>query len=192
MINRAIIDDKKIKQIFQYIETLNNSRQIKMMFQLSFMGLRCVNFCYFQIKDVMNTDNTIKGIITLSNDKNKGKKKATYYLNTKLQSELKKYIDWLSSTKSITPNTYLFTSQKTNKPYLRNSISRIFSSIYNTFGLKCSSHYGRRHFITESLLSGIDIATVKTLVNHSNIQTTSLYYNTNETLLSSIVERIKI
>lgn len=29
MINRAIIDDKKIKQIFQYIETLNNSRQIK-------------------------------------------------------------------------------------------------------------------------------------------------------------------
>ena len=132
MINRAIIDDKKIKQIFQYIETLNNSRQIKMMFQLSFMGLRCVNFCYLQIKDVMNTDNTIKGIITLSNDKNKGKKKATYYLNTKLQSELKKYIDWLSSTKSITPNTYLFTSQKTNKPYLRNSISRIFSSIYNT------------------------------------------------------------
>ena len=155
MINRAIIDDKKIKQIFQYIETLNNSRQIKMMFQLSFMGLRCVNFCYLQIKDVMNTDNTIKGIITLSNDKNKGKKKATYYLNTKLQSELKKYIDWLSSTKSITPNTYLFTSQKTNKPYLRNSISRIFSGIYNTFGLKCSSHYGRRHFITESLLSGI-------------------------------------
>ena len=43
--------------------------------------------------------------------KNKGKKKATYYLNTKLQSELKKYIDWLSSTKSITPNTYLFSSQ---------------------------------------------------------------------------------
>lgn len=76
MINRAIIDDKKIKQIFQYIETLNNSRQIKMMFQLSFMGLRCVNFCYLQIKDVMNTDNTIKGIITLSNDKNKGKKES--------------------------------------------------------------------------------------------------------------------
>ena len=68
MINRAIIDDKKLKQIFQYIETLQNHRQIKMMFQLSFMGLRCVNFCYLQVKDIQNDDLSIKSIIELSAD----------------------------------------------------------------------------------------------------------------------------
>lgn len=192
MINRTIIDDKKLKQIFQYIETLQNHRQIKMMFQLSFMGLRCVNFCYLQIKDIQNDDFSIKNIIELSADKNKGQKKARYYLNSKLRSELKEYVKWLSSKKKITSDTYLFTSQKTGKPYLRNSLSRIFSNIYNTFGLECSTHYGRRHFITENLTAGVDITTVKTLVNHSNIQTTALYYNTNEKLLSNVVERIKI
>ena len=192
MINRAIIDDKKLKQIFQYIETKQNSRQIKMMFQLSFMGLRCINFCYLQIKDIQNEDFSIKNIIELLADKNKGLKKARYYLNSKLRSELKEYVKWLSSKKKITPDTYLFTSQKTGKPYCRNSLSRIFSNIYNTFGLQCSTHFGRRHFITENLIAGIDITTVKTLVNHSNIQTTALYYNTNDKLLSNVVERIKI
>lgn len=192
MINRAIIDDKKIKQIFQYIDTLPNSKQIKMMFRLSFMGLRCINFCYLQVSDVCNDDGTIKSIIELSADKNKGRRKAKYYFNTSTVKELKKYIEWLRTQKKVDSDTYLFTSPKTQKPYLRNSISRIFSHIYNTFGLQCSTHYGRRYFITETLTSGVDIATVRTLVNHSNIQTTANYYNTNEKLLSNVVEKIKI
>lgn len=129
MINRAIIDDKKLKQIFQYIETLQNHRQIKMMFQLSFMGLRCVNFCYLQVKDIQNDDLSIKSIIELSADKNKGPKKARYYLNSKLRSELKEYVKWLSSKKKITSDTYLFTSQKQENPILE-TLSAEFSVIF--------------------------------------------------------------
>lgn len=192
MINRAIIDNKKIKQIFQYIDTLPNSEQIKMMFRFSFMGLRSINFCYLQISDVCNADGSIKNIIELSSDKNKGKHKARYYFNSSLMKELKQYIAWLKTQRKVNTDTYLFISPKTNKPYLRNSVSRIFSRIYNTFGLQCSTHYGRRYFITETLTNGVDIATVKTLVNHRNIQTTANYYNTNEKLLSNVVEQVKI
>ena len=68
----------------------------------------------------------------------------------------------------------------------------IFTSIYKTFGMECSTHYGRRHFITELLTNGIDITSVKTLVNHSNISMTAKYYNENESMLKNVVNTVKI
>ena len=53
--------------------------------------------------------------------------------------------------------------------------------------MDCSTHFGRRNFITTLLTNGIDITTVKTLVNHKNIQTTSIYYNENEVMLKNVV-----
>lgn len=190
MINRAVIDEKKIKAIFKYIDTLNNVKQIKMMFRFNFLcGMRCINFCYLQVKDVLNEDNSVKDIIELTPDKNKGSKKAKYYVN----DEMKKYIkEYLSGINLENRDKFLFTSQKTNKPYNRNSISRIFTSIYKTFNLNCSTHFGRRNYITSLLTNGIDITTVKTLVNHSNIQTTAIYYNENENMLKNVVNQLHI
>ena len=190
MINRAVIDEKKIKAIFKYIDTLNNAKQIKMMFRFNFLcGMRCINFCYLQVKDVLNEDNSVKDIIELTPDKNKGSKKAKYYVN----DEMKKYIkEYLNDSNLENRDKFLFVSQKTNKPYNRNSISRIFTSIYKTFNENCSTHFGRRKYITSLLTNGVDITTVKTLVNHKNIQTTSIYYNENENMLKNVVNQLHI
>ena len=146
MINRAVIDEKKIKAIFKYIDTLNNAKQIKMMFRFNFLcGMRCINFCYLQIKDVLNDDNSVKDIIELTADKNKGAKKAKYYVN----DEMKKYIkEYLNDSNLQNRDKFLFTSQKTNKPYKRNSITRIFSTIYKIFNLDCTTQFRRRNNIT--------------------------------------------
>lgn len=184
MMNRAVIDDKKVKAIFKYIDTLENSRQIRMMFVFSFNGFRSINFRNLQLKDVLNDNNEVKDIIELCDEKNKGKNKARYYVSDELKKEIKDYIKGYNLTNK---EQYLFISPKTNKPYSRTYVSTIFSNVYNTFGLDCSSHYGRRYMITNLLTKGIDITSVKTLVNHKNIQTTSLYYNENETLLKSII-----
>lgn len=58
--------------------------------------------------------------------------------------------------------------------------------------LDCSTHFGRRNYITSLLTNGIDITTVKTLVNHSNIQTTAIYYNENENMLKNVVNQLHI
>lgn len=42
------------------------------------------------------------------------------------------------------------------------------------------------------LAQDVKISYSKPFINHSNIQTTALYYNTNDKLLSNVVERIKI
>lgn len=184
MMNRAIIDDKKVKAIFKYIETMPNHRQIRMMFMFSFNGMRSINFRNLQIKDVVDDFNNVKDIIELSTDKNKGKNKAKYYVSDDLKKEIQDYIKGYDLNDK---EKYLFISPKTGKPYSRTYISTIFSNVYNTFGLDCSSHYGRRYMITNLLTKGVDITSVKTLVNHKNISTTSLYYNENENLLKSIV-----
>lgn len=185
MINRAIIQEKTLKAIFKHIRTLSNGKQIEMMFKFNYMaGMRCINFCYLQVKDVLDENNNVRDIIELTPDKNKGAKKAKYYISDDLKKDIKEY---LADFNKENRNRFLFTSQKTGKPYNRNSISRIFTSIYKTFNLDCSTHFGRRNFITTLLTNGIDITTVKTLVNHKNIQTTSIYYNENEVMLKNVV-----
>ena len=83
MINRAIIDEKKQKAIFKYIDTLRNGKQIKLMFGFNWLaGMRCINFAYLQVGDVIDEFEKVRDIIELSPEKNKGKKKDSAEENT--------------------------------------------------------------------------------------------------------------
>lgn len=152
-------------------------------------GMRCINFAYLQVGDVIDEFGKVRDIIELTPEKNKGNKKARYYVNDELKAMIKDYVkDYMLKD----PEKYLFVSQKTRKPYNRNSISKMFTAIYKTFSMNCSTHFGRRHFITHLLTSGVDITSVMTLVNHRSPQVTCLYYNQNENLLKNIVNSVKI
>lgn len=50
-----------------------------------------------------------------------------------------------------------------------------------------SSHSGRRSFATNCIRSGVDIVSLKTLMNHASIQQTSEYVATNEDMLMKAV-----
>ena len=97
MINQAYLDDKKIKDILTYVSGMRHSEQIRMMFFCSLNGMRSINFCYLQIKDVFNADETVKDVICLDADKNKGKFGANYYLNSQIKKEFREYLKFLKS-----------------------------------------------------------------------------------------------
>ena len=69
MINQVYIDDKKVKDILTYIAGMRHAEQIKMMFLCSLNGMRSINFCYLQIKDVYNDDLNVKDVICLDENK---------------------------------------------------------------------------------------------------------------------------
>lgn len=186
--NREVIDDKKLKVIFNYIKTLSNSKQIDLMFRFSYQGLRLCNWYLLQLDDVLDMNNEVVDCVILKGEKNKGDKVATYYLSDDLRSRIKDYIKgWDLTNRS----RYLFVSQKTGKPYCKNSLTNLFHKIYSDLGIEsCSTHLGRRTFITKALVNGIDICSVKQLCNHSSIQTTSIYYNENPNLLKNIVNNL--
>ena len=105
----------------------------------------------------------------LDGDKNKGKHKCSYFMNSQMKKELAEYLKYLQGKwgEDLNPETYLFTSQKLNKPYNRVSISRLFSSIYSKFGIKGASHLGRHLFVSKLVNAGVNICIVQRLANHS-------------------------
>ena len=193
MINQVYIDDKKVKDILTYIAGMRHAEQIRMMFLCSLNGMRSINFCYLQVKDVYNDDLSVEDVICLDENKNKGKFGCSYYLNSQMKKEFKEYLSYLKSQNDeITPETYLFVSQKLNKPYNRVSISRLFSNIYKKFNIHGASHFGRHLFVSKLVNSAVNICLVQKLANHRNISTTQRYFNYNPQMLSNAVESLKI
>ena len=193
MINQVYIDDKKLKDILTYIAGMRHAEQILMMFLCSLNGMRSINFCYLQVKDVYNDDLSVKDVICLDENKNKGKFGCSYYLNSQMKKKFREYLKYLKSQNDeITPETYLFVSQKMNKPYNRVSISRLFSNIYKKFNIHGASHLGRHLFVSKLVNSGVNICLVQRLANHRNIGTTQKYFNYNSQMLSNAVESSKI
>ena len=78
MINQTYIDDKKVKDILTYISGMRHAEQIRMMFLCSLNGMRSINFCYLQVKDVYNPDLSVKDVICL--DENNAECKTTVAL----------------------------------------------------------------------------------------------------------------
>ena len=193
MINQVYIDDKKVKDILTYIAGMRHSEQIRMMFLCSLNGMRSINFCYLQVKDVYNDDLTVKDVICLDENKNKGKFGCSYYLNSQMKKEFREYLKYLKSKDDeLNPDDYLFKSQKLGKPYNRVSISRLFSNIYKKFNIHGASHLGRHLFVSKLVNSGVNICLVQKLANHRNISTTQRYFNYNPQMLYNAVESLKI
>lgn len=193
MINQTYIDDKKVKDILTYISAMRHAEQIRMMFLCSLNGMRSINFCYLQVKDVYNYDQSVKDVICLDENKNKGKFGCSYYLNSQMKKEFKEYLKFLKSKDDeLNPEDYLFKSQKLNKPYNRVSISRLFSNIYKKFSIHGASHLGRHLLVSRLVNSGVNICLVQRVANHRNIETTQRYFNYNPQKLSNAVESLKI
>ena len=56
MTNDVFVDDKKIKDILNFIKSMKHAEQIRMMFLCSLNGMRSINFAYLQIKDIFTDD----------------------------------------------------------------------------------------------------------------------------------------
>lgn len=194
MTNSEFVDDKKIKDILTYIRSLKHAKQIRMMFMCSLNGMRSINFAYLQVKDCYTVELKPKDVITLDDDKNKGKHACAYFMNTQMKKELADYLKYLEEKwgENLNAETYMFTSQKMNKPYNRVSISRMFGLIYNTFGIKGASHLGRHLFVSKLVNAGVNICLVQKLANHRNISTTQRYFNYNEKMLANAVENVRV
>ena len=110
-----------------------------------------------------------------------------------MKKEFQEYLKFLKSkNEELTPNDYIFKSQKLGKPYNRVSISRLFSNIYKKFNIYGASHFGRHLFVSKLVNSGVNICLVQRLANHRNISTTQRYFNYNPQMLSNAVESLKI
>ena len=70
------------------------------------------------------------------------------------------------------------------------SLSMLFKGIYETAGIRTSSHSGRRTFATRLNAKGVGMRTIQKLMGHRNIGTTALYCDVSDETMRNAVELV--
>src|SRR4029077_998425 len=83
-------------------------------------------------------------------------------------------------------------SQRNNRPFTNVTLSMLFKKIYETAGIRTSSHSGRRTFATRLNEKGVGIKTIQKLMGHRNIATTALYCEVSDAMMRNAVELVLI
>jgi integrase/recombinase XerD len=149
--------------------------------------MRVAEVAALRINDVLNGDSTIKAEIRLMPNQTKGKHARTVYLNERMQKELAQYIKCLKIKDVTKP---LFYTQK-REGFSANTLTQYFFFLYRKVGLTgCSSHSGRRSFLTGLANKGTAIHILKSLAGHRNISTTASYLYSSPTQLKAAVELV--
>ena len=84
----------------------------------------------------------------------------------------------------------LIASQRNGRPFTNVTLSMLFKEIYETAGIRTSSHSGRRTFATRLNEKGVGMRTIQKLMGHRHIGTTALYCEVSDAMMSNAVELV--
>ena len=181
-----LITERELKRAIAVCSTRRHSLRDQTILQLSYYaGLRACEIAALVISDVYAADGTVRNSVTLGADQTKGKRARVFYINQRLARVLSEYRAQTLFRKEHEP---LFQTQR-GTAFSANTMSQLFLIIYGAAGLEgCSSHSGRRSFITRLAEQGVAVHLLAALAGHRSIQTTQRYITVNEALLARAVE----
>jgi len=105
----------------------------------------------------------------------KGAKDRLVPLSPRLLQELRAY--W----RRYRPSAWLFPGDKPGQPISGSNLQRRFGQLVQRVGLTkhCSLHTLRHSYATHLLEAGVDLLTLKTLLGHKTLETTTRYLHVN-------------
>ncbi|MCI5634941.1 MAG: site-specific integrase [Alphaproteobacteria bacterium] len=189
-----ILSDKQQNLTMAHLETTRYPLRNKIIFLLSFKeGLRAKEISKLAWSMVCNSDGKIADVINLSNNASKGKYSGRII---PMHKELKALLSEMLAEKQ---NDEYFSLDKPVIATERGEhttpqvIVNFFYHLYKTIGFNgCSSHSGRRTFITNAAkhisLVGGTLNDVRLLAGHSSLATTQRYIAYDTEAQRKIVE----
>ena len=189
-----ILNDKQQNLTMAHLETTRYPLRNKIIFLLSFKeGLRAKEISKLAWSMVCNSDGKIADVINLSNNASKGKYSGRII---PMHKELKILLGELLTEKQ--KNEYfsldkLVIATERGEHTTPQVIVNFFYHLYKTIGFNgCSSHSGRRTFITNAAkhisLVGGTLNDVRLLAGHSSLATTQRYIAYDTEAQRKIVE----
>ena len=182
-----ILTNKQQELLLTYLDNSRYPLRNKVILLLSFKaGLRAKEIAEITWSMVCNAEVKIGTEINLTNKASKGKYSGRII---PLQKQLKNFLEMLLQQKSKDINfsleRHIIDSERGYKTSSQ-AIVNWFYALYKSVGIEgCSSHSGRRTFITNAAknisLVGGSINDVRLLAGHTSLATTQRYieYNTN-------------
>ena len=181
----SVLSPQQHSDFLAYLATTRQAAQNIAIYLFGYRaGMRIGSCAGLLLNDVLDRSGNLKEVVELRRDIVKGRRNyAVYLTHPELREALQAYLDERPTTD--VPN--LFVSQK-NTAFSANALSHKMLKLYREGGYEnASSHSGRRSFATNCIRAGVDIVSLKTLMNHSNIQQTSEYVATNDEMLKKAV-----
>lgn len=132
-------------------------------------GLRLSELVHLQVADI----DSARMVIHVRHGK--GAKDRLVPLSRRLLEELRAY--W----RQYRPRTWLFPGDKPEQPISGSNMQRRFGQLVQRVGLTkhCSLHTLRHSYATHLLEAGVDLLTLKTLLGHKTLETTTRYLHVN-------------
>ena len=177
-----ILTDKQIKMMMNFLSVTRMSTRNQVIFLLSCKGgLRSKEISQVEWNMILDPEGNMGDTINLIDRVSKGNSGRVIPMNSQLKDKLLQLYEIEKVTnKHFDINTSKVIRTERSQSTSPQSIVNLFSRWYSDMGfIGCSSHSGRRTFITNlskkiSVVGGT-LRDVQSLVGHKNLQTTQRY-----------------
>lgn len=184
-----ILTDQQIKAVFKYLEGSRNGLRNQVMFLLSLNGLRAKEIAELEISMVTDSEGKIASVISLQDKASKGSSGRVIPMSKTLYERLEAY---LSSRPA--ESRFVIVTERSEK-FSANAVAVFFKRLYTKLGfVGCSSHSGRRCFITQCARKisqvGGSMRDVMELAGHKHLQTTQRYVVANSDAQRNVIKSL--
>ncbi|CAN6134677.1 XerC Integrase [Methylophilaceae bacterium] len=192
------LNEKELNLLLLYINTRKHAARDRAIVACTYFGGMRIGECAaLKIKDVLANDGSIKLEINLTAEQTKGKYSRTVVLADKLRKEIQTYLQTRFDTKQLIALTYsehinkpLFNTQKSNG-FSANTLTYTMTMLYKAAGLSgCSSHSGRRSFLTHLSSKSVPLKVLMELAGHRQAQTTMRYISVTQDMKRAAVNLV--
>ena len=190
------LNKNQIKMVGEYLLSNRYGLRDQTIFYFSVKcGLRSKEISHLKWWMVMDSDGSVGNYLNLPNSSSKGKSGRVVPLNKDLKKNLEKMLVEHQTSNDFDPQTSFIVRTERSKSTSPQSIVNMFQRWYGDLGLVgCSSHSGRRTFITETSKKissvGGSLGDIQMMVGHSSLQTTQRYIETDSECQMKVVNLI--
>jgi len=189
-----VLSKSQIEMVSTFLRMKRNGLRNQTIFLLSVKcGLRSKEISRLTWKEVCNSDGEVDSYINLTNRSSKGVSGRVIPLHKNVRDNLVELLDISKQFRDFNIDTSNVIRTERSKSTSSQSIVNMFQDWYKRLGLVgCSSHSGRRTFITETSkkisLVGGSLRDIQMMVGHSSLQTTQRYIESDSESQRKVVD----
>jgi integrase len=175
-----VLSDKQVDSMADHLQKTRNGVRNRVVFLLSVKaGLRAKEIASVEWSMLTGPDGKVGETINLTDSASKGTSGRVIPINKALRQALMTLWEQESKESGFSPKWRVLRSERSER-VLPQTVVNMFQRWYRNLGYEgCSSHSGRRTFITNTArkisLVGGSLRDIQMLAGHRNLQTTQRY-----------------
>ena len=190
-----ILSPKQAQLLLNYVSSLRNGTRNSAIVLLSTKsGLRAKEIAELNWEMILNPDRTLADAIHLTDSASKGRSGRTIPLNKHLKRVLQELLKQRNENGDFAVTSKVIQTERSTQTSAQ-AVVNMFSRWYSDLGfVGCSSHSGRRTFITSAAKKattvGGSLRDVQMLAGHSSLQTTQRYIEADTDAQRKLVDLV--